>query len=171
LIINSNVTLQAGSTTRIKLNKAANTNDQLRVVGTLAYGGTLVITNVSGTLVDGDTFALFNADASSGNFAAIVNQTGSSGVNFSFNPATGMLSVEVEIPVTPTNITYSADGENITLNWPANYTGWVLQTQTNLLDVGISTNWTDVINSYSTNSVSIPIDPAVPATFFRLRHP
>jgi hypothetical protein len=49
--------------------------------------------------------------------------------------------------------------------------GWVLQTQTNALTVGIAANWVDVPGSASVTSVSIAINPANPTVFFRLRYP
>ena len=68
LTCNNGVTLQAGSTNVIELNKALGTNDQLRVTGTLACSGTLLVTNLSGTLAAGDSFKIFNATSYSGSF-------------------------------------------------------------------------------------------------------
>jgi hypothetical protein len=59
--------------TMMKLNKSSRTNDQLAVSGSLVYGGTLVLTNLSGSLAAGDSFALFNAAGGySGTFAGLV---------------------------------------------------------------------------------------------------
>lgn len=69
LTVNNNVTLQPGSITRIEINKTGGENDQLRVLGTLTYGGTLVVTNLSGTLWAGDSFHIFDAVSSSGAFS------------------------------------------------------------------------------------------------------
>jgi autotransporter-associated beta strand protein len=70
LTCSNNVTLQAGSTDYIELNKTLGTNDQLRVGGTLAYAGTLFVTNLSGTLASGDSFKIFYATNYNGSFAA-----------------------------------------------------------------------------------------------------
>jgi len=75
------------------------------------------------------------------------------------------------IPNTPTNITYSMADNQLTLSWPANYKGCYLQGQTNLLSVGLSTNWVNVPNSENVTSVTFPVDPARGSVFFRLRHP
>ncbi len=63
LSVNSSVTLQPGSTTVMEINKSSLTNDQLLVSGSLNYGGTLVVTNLGGTLAGGDSFQLFHAGA------------------------------------------------------------------------------------------------------------
>jgi hypothetical protein len=82
----------------------------------------------------------------------------------------GVLTVGI-IPLTPTSISYSVSGGSLTINWPANYLGWVLQSQTNGLDVGLGTNWVDVAGSAAVTSTNLPVNPAIPATFFRLRYP
>jgi hypothetical protein len=76
-----------------------------------------------------------------------------------------------EIPTTPTNITYSVSGNTLSLSWPASYLGWILQSQTNALNVGISSTWTDVPGTAAVTSTNIAINPANPSMFFRLRHP
>lgn len=64
------VTLAAGSTTRIEINRTAATNDQLSCSGALALGGALSVSLLSGTPVAGDSFTLFLAGSISGAFAA-----------------------------------------------------------------------------------------------------
>lgn len=64
-----------------------------------------------------------------------------------------MLSVIQTVATNPTNITYTASGANLTLSWPADHTGWRLQVQTNALNIGLGTNWFDVANTTTTNSM------------------
>jgi len=71
LAFGNDLTLAAGSTNVMKLNKTAQTNDQLKITGTLTCGGSLVVTNLSGTLAAGDGFKLFNAGGYSGLFANV----------------------------------------------------------------------------------------------------
>jgi len=52
--------------------------------------------------------------------------------------------------------------------WPADHTSWQLQSQTNSLAVGLSTNWVNVTGSAQTNLVAMPVDKANGAAFFRL---
>jgi hypothetical protein len=72
----------------------------------------------------------------------------------------------------PTNITFSVSGNQLTLKWPTNYTGWTLQGQTNGAGAGITTNWFNVPGSAATNQVVIPINPANGSVFYRMSlHP
>jgi len=75
------------------------------------------------------------------------------------------------IPTTPTNITFVATSGQLALSWPASYAGWILQTQTNSIGVGLRTNWFDVPGSGSITSTNIPVGPGTPTVFFRLRYP
>jgi hypothetical protein len=75
------------------------------------------------------------------------------------------------ISTTPTNLTYSVSNNHLVLAWPSNYTGWLLQAQTNTLATGLNSNWVTLSNSASVNTVVIPVDPANPAVFFRLLLP
>jgi hypothetical protein len=60
-------------------------------------------------------------------------------------------------------------GANLVISWPADHTGWRLQSQTNALSVGLGTNWVDWIGSTGTNQMTIPLDPANGSVFFRLK--
>ena len=70
LTVNGGVTLQPGSTTFLEVSKSSLTNDQLVAGGALNFGGTLVVTNLGGTLALGDSFTLFQAGSFNGSFAA-----------------------------------------------------------------------------------------------------
>lgn len=59
----------------------------------------------------------------------------------------------------------------IQLTWPADHTGWRLETQTNSRSLGLRTNWFTVPGSTVSNSSILPIDPASPLVFFRLTFP
>jgi len=61
----------------------------------------------------------------------------------------------------------------VALSWPTNL-GWILQSQTNALSTGLTVNsngWFDVSGSALVTATNIPINPANPAMFFRLRLP
>jgi hypothetical protein len=66
--------------------------------------------------------------------------------------------------------TANADGQ-LQISWPADHTGWQLQSQTNNLTSGLGTNWVNVAGSAQTNQVSLMVNPANGAVFFRLVHP
>ncbi len=59
-------------------------------------------------------------------------------------------------------------GNQLQLEWPQGYIGWQLQMQTNAPGEGLGTNWTDVLNSTSTNRVTVTVDTANASVFFRL---
>lgn len=93
MTVENSLTLATDSVTIIELNKSAGTNDSVNVTGgTLNLGGTLVVTNPSGGLVEGDSFKLFSAPNTTGNFAAIAGTPGTN-LAWSFNPMNGVLSV------------------------------------------------------------------------------
>ena len=87
---------------------------------------------------------------------------------------TGSGSLLVVPPVTinplPGTIQVGVSGSTLALSWPTN-AGWILQSQTNSLNVGLGTNWLDVPGTSSTTSTNIMIDPVNPTMFFRLRSP
>lgn len=71
LTMSNSLTLLTGSTTRIELDKSANTNDLIRGLTSVTYGGSLVVTNLGGTLAANDTFKLFSAGSYNGSFSSI----------------------------------------------------------------------------------------------------
>ncbi|HUA64837.1 MAG TPA: autotransporter-associated beta strand repeat-containing protein [Alphaproteobacteria bacterium] len=160
-------TLALSGNTTVKISKTANTADLFSGQSSVTYGGTLTVTNLAGTLALGDHFTLFSPGGS-GSFSSIIGSPGG-GLAYSF--ANGVLSVVTGPPASPTNITFHVSGNVLTLSWPANYQGWILQAQTNSLHVGISTNWVDVAGSGSETSINITINPANPTVFYRLRYP
>ena len=83
---------------------------------------------------------------------------------------TGSLLVQ-PIASNPTNILFSVSGNTLSLSWPADHLGWILQSQTNSLSTGLGTNWVDVAGSASVTSTNMTVNPALPATFYRLRKP
>jgi len=158
-----------GGTTLIELNKTnVLGNDSVLSTGSLAYGGTLVVTNVGPALAAGNTFGLFSP-AGSGNFDNVILPVLHGGLGWTNNLASnGSISVVQAFNPNPTNITMQVSGGNLTLGWPADHTGWVLQSQTNAANTGLSTNWVNVTGSESVNQWVAPIDSSNGSVFFRL---
>lgn len=75
------------------------------------------------------------------------------------------------VNATPTNIVFTVTGNQLTLSWPADHTGWRLQAQTNSLNVGITTNWANVNGSSTTNQIVVPINLTNGSVFYRLVYP
>ena len=77
-------------------------------------------------------------------------------------------------PVAPTTLTAVLAANTLSLSWPSNYLGCRLLMQTNNLANGLSANtndWGTVANSSQTNQIVLPINPALPAEFYRLVYP
>jgi len=55
--------------------------------------------------------------------------------------------------------------------WPADHTGWQLQSQTNNLTSGLGTNWVNISSSAQTNQMSVPLSATNGSVFFRLVRP
>ena len=81
---------------------------------------------------------------------------------------TGSLLVSSGIATNPTNIVASVAGNQLTLSWPADHTGW--QLQSNSVSVVDSNAWFLVPGSTTTNQVILTIDPAQSNVFFRMEY-
>ncbi|HEY4414855.1 MAG TPA: autotransporter-associated beta strand repeat-containing protein [Verrucomicrobiae bacterium] len=168
LTLNNNLML-AGNTL-VKINQSSGTSDLFTGQTNVTYGGVLTVTNLSGSLTTNSTFTVFNPGASAGNFASIAGSPGA-GMHYTFT--NGVLSVAAGdlIANNPTNISFAVSGNTMSLSWPADHLGWILQSQTNSASLGLSTNWVDVAGSDSMTGTNILINPKTPAAFYRLRHP
>lgn len=74
--------------------------------------------------------------------------------------------------VVPVSVTVA--GGNLNLTWPPDHQGWRLEVQTNALNAGLTVSsnaWFTVPNSTTTTNVTIPINPANGAVFYRLVYP
>ena len=89
----------------------------------------------------------------------------------SYITGSGFLLVQ-SVATYPTNIVVSVSGSTLSLSWPSTHLGWILQSQTNAISIGLTTtNWTDIPGSGSVTQTSFTINPANPTVFFRLRSP
>lgn len=171
LAVGKDVTLQPGGTNFMEINQAAQTNDQVLVSGSVTYGGTLVVTNLAGTLLLGDSFKLFDAANGAGNYATMNLPPLATGLAWNFNATSGVLSVVPAVATNPTNLLVNVTGGTLQLSWPSDHIGWRLQVQTNTLDTGLGTNWMDVLGTAATNEIKIPIDPNSGSIFYRMIYP
>lgn len=124
LNINNTLVLSAGSSNVFEVNKDAGTNDVVKGLTSVTYGGTLSMVNVGSTgYAPGDNFKLFYAGSYSGSFSTIVPATPALGLIWVTNnlPVNGTISVAVlpnPIPLfahsasslvgTNVNVTFSA---------------------------------------------------------------
>jgi len=166
LTVSSNATL-AGVLV-MDVDKTTGTNDLL-TAGTnssLAYGGTLVITNLTASLAAGDSFKLFDAGSYNGAFAAISPAVPGTGLVWDTSSLTnnGVLSVISATKPAPVFTSISLSGTTLTFTATNGAAGQpcVLLTSTN---VSLAlTNWTPVLtNAFDGNgNLNLSTDIASP---------
>ena len=142
--------------------------DKIAVTGTINYGGTLVVNNLGSSVQLGDSFTLFTAGSHLGSFANLALPATPSGTHWVFT--NGVLSVVASALPSPAHLTNTLSGGNLILSWPSG-NGWRLQAQTNTLNAGLTTNWSDVAGSQLTNTMSYPVNTSKGSVFFRLITP
>jgi autotransporter-associated beta strand protein len=176
LTVKGNVTLSG--TNLMEVDRTVGTNDLLRATNTtattIAYGGTLRIATLAGTITAGNTFKLFSATNYTGAFTSLIPTLPGTGLAWNTNTLTtdGTLRVISTVNTSPTNITFSITGNQLNLSWPADHLGWRLQGQTNPVGAGLrTTNWSDVPNSTNVNAISIGISPGNGSVFYRMIYP
>jgi autotransporter-associated beta strand protein len=168
----SNLTFNAGATGVFDVDNVHGTNDSVAGIGTVAYGGTLIISDINNQpFVNGQVIKLFNASSYTGSFANIVFSPGVDSYDASNLTVDGTIKVVTTPSTTPVPITATKVGGSLQLSWPADHTGWRLQTQTNILKVGLTTNWFSVAGSQTTNQITVPIVNTNPTVFYRLTYP
>jgi autotransporter-associated beta strand protein len=115
LTASSNVVLSG--TTMMDVNKTAATHDQISSSRYIAYGGTLNVANLAGTLAAGDNFALFSGATYIGAFAAINPATPGAGLVWDTSSlnSNGTLKIAgASVPPTISGIT--ASGGNVVIS-------------------------------------------------------
>ena len=81
-----------------------------------------------------------------------------------------------QVSVRPTSFAFvamntaNAAGQ-LQISWPADHTGWQLQSQTNNLTSGLGTNWINVTGADQTNQMAWPLNTTNGSVFFRLLRP
>jgi autotransporter-associated beta strand protein len=164
-------------TTMIKLDQGNLTNDQLSVSGSLQYGGILTLTNLSGSLTNGNSFVLFNAAGGySGAFAGLSpSRPGYPNFGLAWNTnnlaVNGTISVvTAAVPPPPNITTVSLAGTTLTIRGTNGVpTGpFALLETTNLA----SANWVPVLTTNFDGtgdfSVSVSVTNSVPQQFYKL---
>jgi hypothetical protein len=173
LNVTGDITLQG--TTLIELDKSINANDVLATASSLAFGGTLALTNLAGTLTDGDSFTLFSAAAYSGSFSNLVPTIPA--LNLAWDTSALALNGTLRIVAAPTPqpqiVTCTSTGSNLLIGGTNGVPGWTyfVLAQTNLASPlsdwsPIATNHFDASGNFSFTNA---IDPSVPARFYLLQ--
>ena len=164
LTVNNSVSLAGACALAIQTAGGETTNSQLVSATALSYGGALVVTNLGGTLAAGDSFRLFSAGSYSGHFASMSMPALAPGLYWDTSqlPVNGSVRVAA-LPA----LSVSLNGSWLNLLWPTGYMGWLLESQTNSSNVGLSTNWT-IVPGLASNGQTFPIGLTNGSVFFRL---
>jgi len=169
----SALTLQSGSAMRVDVDAATSSSDFLQGLANVTYGGILTVNNLGGSPALGQSFHIFGAAASSGNFAGIMPPPGP-GLLWRFDPATGTLSV-VSAASQPQIAKVALNGANLTLqaiNGPPGVTGCILSSP----DLSAPlTSWTALAtNAFDVSgnlTATCAVDPETPRQFYLISAP
>jgi hypothetical protein len=118
--------------------------------GTVAFK-TNSVSQSTGTVASGVANSTPTAVPASYTITAIYSGDGT------YRSSTNTLVVGSGVNPTPPLLTSSISGNQLTLSWPADRTGW-------------STNWFPVVGSTATNQMTFTINPANPTVFFRMQY-
>jgi autotransporter-associated beta strand protein len=183
--VSNNVTIAASGNSMFNVDNVYGVNDQLVVTngGTLNNGGTLFVNNVSYDPVlyaftNTQAIPLFAAPSYGGTVPTVL--PAAPAYQLVWNTSTlltdGKLRVSA-VSLTPPIITRTianagTTNATMTMSWPQDHGGYLLQVQTNLLNVGLKPNaWVPVAGSTNVLSVTVPIVSTNPTVFYRLVSP
>ncbi|HEY5337533.1 MAG TPA: fibronectin type III domain-containing protein, partial [Rhizomicrobium sp.] len=96
----------------------------------------------------------------------VVSATNSFGESTNSTPVSARPTSSASVAMNAAN----AAGQ-LQISWPADHTGWQLQSQTNNLTSGLGTNWINVFASAQTNQMTMPLSATNGSVFFRLVRP
>jgi hypothetical protein len=113
--------------------------------------------------------AEINADGAwTGGIQAVLAATNGQ-VTLLVPPITAILLNPVLLPAAGTDLTVNLTGNQLTLSWPFNYTGWLLQS--NSVSLAFTNDWLTIPGSASTDSYHVTIIPTQTNVFYRMAHP
>jgi autotransporter-associated beta strand protein len=173
LVANSGATLNG--TTAIELNQLLATNDVLRSISSVNYGGLLSLTNLSGTLTTNDRFKVFDAPTYSGTFTNIVPAIPAVGLAWNTNTlaSDGTLRIAAVPTQQPQISGISISGSNLVISGTNGVPGWpyLVLSSTNLTMPlsGWTINATNAFDSGGNTTFTNPMDPSAPQSFYLLR--
>ncbi|TAL00310.1 MAG: hypothetical protein EPO07_09850 [Verrucomicrobia bacterium] len=167
LTVSGNVTL--GGNMLMELNRSLSPNSDRLVSsgGSITGGGTLTATNIGPALAANDTFQLFSSGVS-GITANLPATDYINAMTYTWQnnlASSGSIKVLTATALTPPVLNYLQSGSTLTLSWTGPFK---LQSQTNNLSAGITTNGWSNYPSGGSSPVIVTINPANPTVFYRL---
>jgi autotransporter-associated beta strand protein len=178
LAISNSLTLQAGGTLAVDINKTTGAADQIVGLTAVTYGGALAVNNLAGSLTTTDAFKLFNAGSYAGAFAAITPATPGAGLVWNTNTLTTDGTLRVASASAPLSwLAFTAgpviSGTSLTISGTNSGAGTVyLLTSTNLA-APLNTwtpIWTNVLTATGTFTTNLlnTVNPALKQQFYLL---
>jgi autotransporter-associated beta strand protein len=174
--ISCNLLDQPGSTNYMKVSKTAGTNDQIVVIGSITCDGTLIVTNIAGSFVGGESYQLY-VGGIGGTFANVILPSLPSGLSWDTSAlySTGTIAITGTLAANPRIGGVGVSGSNVTLSGTGG-------TPSGTYDVLSSTNLTLPLASWpsilTTNfdgsgnfSALLPYSSTVPQRFYILQVP
>jgi fibronectin-binding autotransporter adhesin len=164
LTVENDLTL--GGNLTIEVNRSVSpSNDFVFVTGALTNTsqGTLTVKNLGATpLQVGDRFTIFSQPLQNGGVITVV---GARATWINNLPLDGSVTVAAVLP--PPTLNFGRAGNSVQFSWSDSFNSFKLQSQTNSLSVGLTTNWADYPGG-GTSPVTVPIDAGNATTLFRL---
>ena len=161
---------QANGAVSALLNNKETSNTLVVTVSLGSYVSSAQVTELAGpTLFNTSDYtiggAVMNPDGSwSGGVQAVLPATNGQ-LTVVMPPASAWLLNAV---VTNPTVAVALSGNQLTLSWPTNYTGWLLQADSFSL---VHPNWLTVAGSANTNRVQLMVPPGQNNMFYRLAAP
>ena len=165
----SGLYLGAASTSTLEFQNLNSTTTPAMQAAILNVNSAVTINVLSGAFAAGQVYPLLSYSSlfGGGSFAL---GTLPAGVSATLDTAASPLKLHVtsSVNLTPTNLVASLQNGALELQWPADHTGWLVES--NSLDLTVPGDWFVVPGSDATNSLTIPIGSNPPHVFYRLRY-
>ena len=101
--------------------------------------------------------------------SVVVTGNSAPGSNFPQIDDAGKLNLVVATSINATSVKFTPGMGMLTLTWPVDHLGWVARS--NAVGLANSNFWFDILGSQSTTNLIVPVNPAAPPVFYRLRYP
>jgi hypothetical protein len=177
-IFSNNLALATGSTSVFTINRFNQTGTNLLCLGSLTFGGQLIVNNFSGALQAGDTFKLFAFSGNPGSFANLTLPALDPGLawntsNLAVDGTISVVSTAAAQPLLANPLLPTPSNFVMTVTGGATNGQFRVLTQTNVAEP--MANWTAIsTNTYDGNgslTVTNAVSPAEPQRFFRAVQP
>jgi len=175
LTVNNSVGLQPGSTTVVELNRTSTPNSDRLAATSITLGGSLVVTNIGGTLQGGDSFILFTGTLS-GSITPVTLPALGPGMSWDTSALNSAGTISVIGAATPPTISAVAlAGGNLVLTVSGGVADAIYYVINSPNVTAPLSTWTRVATNQFTAdgkfTNAIPVNPGVPQSFFTVEVP